>query len=81
MLWLRAYTRKSRWEEEVKLVPFEMECVVRHYDKQAARWEEWSGGGETRGHTSYAKLQRWIWASLRDHAKAAFGTAQATYRP
>lgn len=81
MLWLRAYARKCRWDEEVRLVPFEMECVVRHYDMQAARWEEWSGDGDSPGHVAYAKSQRWVWASLRDHAKAAFGAAQAAYRP
>ncbi|PIL26690.1 hypothetical protein GSI_11217 [Ganoderma sinense ZZ0214-1] len=27
MLWLRAYARKARWDEELELVPFEMDCT------------------------------------------------------
>lgn len=81
MLWLRAYASKARWDEEVKLVPFEMECVVRQFSRQASRWEGWSAKGATPGHVAYAKSQRWMWESLRDHAKAAFGAAQAACRP
>ncbi|KAI1783483.1 hypothetical protein LXA43DRAFT_903485, partial [Ganoderma leucocontextum] len=81
MLWLRAYARKSRWDEEVKLVPFEMECVVRHFERQASRWNAWSIGGATPGHIVFACLQQWIWRNLKDHASSAFRTAQTKWRP
>lgn len=81
MLWLRAYARKARWEEELELVPFEMDCTVRAFEWKAADWEEWLPLGATDGHSAFAHRQVEMWRSLRDHASAAFATSRATYVP
>nr|VWP01792.1 Cytochrome P450 monooxygenase AKT7 (EC (AK-toxin biosynthesis protein 7) [Ganoderma boninense] len=82
MLWLRAYARKARWEEERELVPFEMECTVRSFDGKARQWETWAvDGGRTPGHEAFAQRQIALWQSLRDHASAAFAAARANFVP
>ena len=81
MLWLRAYARKQRWDEEIVLVPFEMECTVRSFQKWAAEWEEWEAGSQTPGHSAFAFKQIAIWKSLGEHAKASFATAQSVFSP
>ena len=50
MLWLRAYARKQRWNEEVTLVPFEMECTIRAFQKRVSDWEEWKGMSHAQQH-------------------------------
>nr|VWO96150.1 Amino acid permease family protein [Ganoderma boninense] len=80
MLWLRAYARKCRWDEELELVPFEMECTIRSFERKAVEWEELAGIDITEGHGAYAQRQVELWRTLRDHASAAFATARAKYR-
>ncbi|KAI1783693.1 hypothetical protein LXA43DRAFT_902998, partial [Ganoderma leucocontextum] len=81
MLWLRAYARKARWDEELELVPFEMECTIRSFERKAADWEGWLPLGGTAGHTAFAHRQVALWRSLRDHASSAFATGRAKYIP
>ena len=81
MLWLRAYARKARWDEELVLVPFEMECTVRSFERKAAEWEEWLPLGATEGHCAFAHRQVAMWQSLCDHAIAVFATSRATNIP
>ena len=81
MLWLRAYARKARWDEELVLVPFEMECTVRSFEHRAAEWEKWLPLSATPGHTAFAHRQVAMWLSLRDHAVAAFAATRAAYIP
>ena len=76
MLWLRAYARKACWDEELVLVPFEMQCTVRSFEWKAAEWEKWLPLGATDGHVAFAHRQVAMWRSLRDHAVAAFATAR-----
>ncbi|KAI1781903.1 hypothetical protein LXA43DRAFT_1105133 [Ganoderma leucocontextum] len=59
MLWLRAYARKARWDEEIVLVPFEMDCTIRSFEKRAADWEKWMGISPTPGHTAFAQRQNY----------------------
>ena len=42
MLWLRAHARKQRWDEELELVQFEMECTIRSFARKA---EDGKSGG------------------------------------
>ena len=79
MLWLRAYARKCRWDEESVLVPFEMDSTVWYFGTQSGRWRQWAENGGTPGHKAYAFRQSSMWASLRDHASDAFAKAQRMY--
>ncbi|KAI1785137.1 hypothetical protein LXA43DRAFT_900433 [Ganoderma leucocontextum] len=81
MLWLRAYARKAQWDEEIVLVPFEMDCTIRSFEKRAADWEKWMGISPTPGHTAFAQRQVAMWFSLRDHATGAFSAARTQYLP
>lgn len=81
MLWLRAYARKRRWDEEIILVPFEMECTVRSFNKKARDWEAWSVESHTLGHSAFACHQIAMWLSLKAHAAEAFATARSTFTP
>ena len=81
MLWLRAYARKARWDEELELVKLEMECTVNSFARKAEQWEEWESLSTTAGHTAFAYRQRDMWLSLRDHAAAAFATGRTKYIP
>ena len=81
MLWLRAYARKTRWDEELELVPFEMECTIRFFERKAADWGLWVELGTTEGHTAVAHRQVALWQTLKDHASAAFATARAKHSP
>ncbi|KAI1790343.1 hypothetical protein LXA43DRAFT_1095489 [Ganoderma leucocontextum] len=81
MLWLRAYAWKARWDEELELVPFEMECTIRSFERKAADWERWSTQSSTTGHAAFAHRQVAMWLSLRDHAAAAFATTRMMYTP
>nr|VWP01973.1 Cytochrome P450 monooxygenase AKT7 (EC (AK-toxin biosynthesis protein 7) [Ganoderma boninense] len=81
MLWLRAYARKQRWDEEVVLVPFEMDCVLRCFGTKATDWEGWSTGAHTPGHAAFALRQVAMWRNLKDHARSAFASARSTHRP
>ena len=81
MLWLRAHARKQRWDEELELVQFEMECTIRSFARKAEEWEKWRDLGSTPGHIAFACRQRAMWLSLREHAAAAFSTARIRYTP
>uniref|UniRef100_A0A5K1K6H8 Cell surface hydrophobicity-associated protein n=1 Tax=Ganoderma boninense TaxID=34458 RepID=A0A5K1K6H8_9APHY len=81
MLWLRAFARKTRWDEELELVQFEMDCTVRSFSRKAEDWEGWTGLGTTAGHIAFAHRQRAMWLGLRDHAAAVFAAERTTYRP
>ncbi len=72
MLWLRAYARKMRWEEEVKYLLLEMESTVRGYAKKSQDWLSWRDDTEGTGHKAYAARQAAMWASLRAHAASTF---------
>ena len=81
MLWLRACARKARWEEELELVPFEIECTVRSFERKATEWEGWLELGTLSGHAAFAHRQVALWRSLGNHASSAFAAAQAAYVP
>ncbi|KAI0704605.1 hypothetical protein C8Q76DRAFT_624078 [Earliella scabrosa] len=81
MLWLRAYARKQRWEEEEIIVRFEMDCVERFFRGYAARWETWGRGASLAGHGCYAAKQRGMWLGLADHASRSFATIIAFVQP
>ena len=81
MLWLRAYARKRRWDEETTLVPFEMECTLRTYQRKVAEWQGWAVDSRTRGHAAYARRQAGLWKSMLDHAAGRFTDARARQLP
>ena len=78
-MWLRAHARKRRWEEEVVLVPFEMECMERAFENRVAQWELLATSLELPGHRAYAYKQAAVWRGLRDHASKMFAAARVTY--
>ncbi|KAH9914758.1 uncharacterized protein BXZ73DRAFT_54698, partial [Epithele typhae] len=76
-MWLRAYERKCRWEEELLWVPFEMACTVRSHKNKAEEWK--SRAQLTRlddeglhGHQVYAYGQAATWEKLADNAHRDF---------
>ena len=77
MLWLRAYARKLRWEEEEIIVRFEMECTERFFRGFAARWARWGAESRSAGHTCYVAKQRAMWLGLAEHASRSFGNVLA----
>ncbi|KAI1783871.1 hypothetical protein LXA43DRAFT_902761, partial [Ganoderma leucocontextum] len=79
MLWLRAYARKSRWDEEVVLLPFEMECTERFFAMYSSRWTEWAESSTTPGHRAYALREVALWRSLAEHANSAFTVARTVH--
>lgn len=64
MLWLRAYARMRRWEEELAIVPVEMDSAMWFFNHQAAKWRDWGGGDISVGHRCYAARQEVMWKSL-----------------
>ena len=80
MLWLRAYARKERWREESILVPFEMECTVRYFERKAEDWERWRLNSATPGHDAYAARQADMWRRLANHASNSFAHIQAVMK-
>ena len=72
MLWLRAYARKKRWDEEIILLILEMECTIRSFTKKSEDWKAWGQAADGRGHKAYAARQASVWTSLRAHAEASF---------
>ena len=64
--------------EERVLVPFEMECTVRFFNKRGADWEDWAHKGNTSGHVAYARRQADMWRRLAMHAEGAFKAALST---
>ena len=81
MLWLRAYARKLRWEEEEIILLFEMECTERFFRGYAARWATWGEESRSVGHGCYAAKQRGMWLGLAEHASRSFGSILALVKP
>ncbi|KAI0712611.1 hypothetical protein C8Q76DRAFT_622017, partial [Earliella scabrosa] len=81
MLWLRAYARKLRWEEEEIILQFEMECTERFFRGYAARWGTWGGSASSVGHGCYAAKQCSMWLGLAEHASRSFATVLALVKP
>lgn len=81
MLWLRAYARKLRWDEELIIVPFEMDCTVRKFRGKAADWNAWGQTPRSAGHKSYACKQQELWTELAEHAQNMFTTVTARVLP
>jgi hypothetical protein len=69
--WHRAKARYSRWEEEVEIVCYEMECVVAWFLTQQMKWEKRREGEKERGrrgHECYAKKQLLLWKHMGNEA-------------
>ena len=81
MLWLRAYARKLRWEEEEIIVQFEMACTERFFRGYAARWGTWGLEGTSAGHGCYRAKQRAMWLGLAEHASRSFSNVLAFVKP
>lgn len=81
MLWLRAYARKRRWDKEIELVPFEMDCAVRSFGSKARDWEAWTAESQTSGHSAFGFRQVAMWQSLKDHASSAFAAVRSISKP
>lgn len=80
MLWLRAYARKERWDEERKLVKLEMESTVRYFGHQAHQWEGRAHHTEG-GCRAYALRQVGIWITLREDAENRFNRVLGSMDP
>ena len=81
VVWLRAYARMSRWEEEVVLVYLEMVRTVRAMEHAAQEWTTRAAGSTSGGQAAWATRQAHIWQALGSHASSLFDRARALHQP
>jgi hypothetical protein len=67
-----------RWEEEVKLVGYEMVWTVRYFVYNKEVWEG-RKGGEHQGPASYAARKAAMWSSIANDADQAFSIVNKSY--
>ncbi|KAJ3491395.1 hypothetical protein NLJ89_g11346 [Agrocybe chaxingu] len=70
--WLRARSQKQRWEEELRLVHYEMEWTTRYFLHQAEEWkkfEDQADNHQDTGAMAYARRKRAMWLGLAHHAE------------
>lgn len=80
-IWLRAYARVQRWEEEKEIVLGEMEWTVQYFRFQASKWQAWRQRSTREGQTAYAARSAAMWTTLADHAAGVFSKAKIAYKP
>ena len=70
-----------RWEEEIELIPKEMEWTVLFFKHKAQEWESLVDIVGTSGQRSYAERQRAMWTGLQYKTTESFNTCRAQNRP
>src|SRR6201999_682048 len=74
--WLRARAQKLRWQEELLLVTYEMQWVVRYFMHQSRMWNERArvsaGAGRHPGVIAYAYRHQSIWDQRTHRADQTF---------
>jgi hypothetical protein len=79
--WLRARAKKIRWEEEIELIPKEMEWTVLFFKHKAEEWQSLVDIAGTSGQRSYAERQRAMWTGLQYKTTESFNICRAQNRP
>jgi hypothetical protein len=78
--WLRARAQKSRWNEEVILLQYEMEWAVRYFLHHSHQWRVRAQAAEvTAGQAAYGFRQAASWQSLAGRAEAQFSKSNKEY--
>ncbi|TFY81296.1 hypothetical protein EWM64_g2719 [Hericium alpestre] len=82
--WLRTCARLHRWEEQMVVLPFEMEWTVCGFRTRGAAWNArkiWADRKGKLGHLAYAAHQSAMWAEFATTAEAAFAVARGDDPP
>jgi hypothetical protein len=78
--WLRARAQKTRWQEELLLVTYEMQWTVRYFIHQTNQWElALAYLNITPGAHAYASRQNMAWYQLACQADTAFRSQNRSY--
>ena len=77
--WLRARAKKLRWEEEIALIPREMEWTVLFFSHKSREWKGIADTSERSGQRSYAERQSAMWQGLSQQCIASFNTCRGKY--
>ncbi|KAI1784368.1 hypothetical protein LXA43DRAFT_901757, partial [Ganoderma leucocontextum] len=81
VVWLRAYARKTRWEEEITILPIEMECVLQSFRKTTRTWDMRYSTHTSARHRAFAARQASLWKGMHSHASTTFANVIAMYQP
>ena len=81
VVWLRAHSRKLRWEEELAVLPLEMDQSLRSLQREHANWKSRSESATKRGDKAWAARQSALWSALESHARGVYETARSRYKP
>jgi len=69
--WLRAKSRKERWEEECVLLKSEMGWTINYYKHKSTEWTQLALGSKNdKQHLAFAQSEPWRF--LHDRAKSEF---------
>ena len=77
--WLRARAKKLRWQEEIALIPREMEWTVAFFLYKAKQWKTTADSSRTAGPRAYALRQRAMWMHFADRATSSFNQCRLQY--
>ena len=80
MNWLRAKARLTRWDEELRLVPHEMDWTVNWLKRKVTEWTELAGRAKESHMVAYAEQQAGDWEYLTLQAETSFEWVRATKR-
>ena len=78
--WLRAKARLTRWDEELRLVPHEMDWTVNWLKRKVGEWKELARRAKESYMVAYAERQAGQWEDLAWQAENAFKWVRATKR-
>ncbi|KAI1789363.1 hypothetical protein LXA43DRAFT_892969, partial [Ganoderma leucocontextum] len=81
VVWLRAHARKTRWEEEITIIPIEMECILQSFGRIQKTWDFRYNTHTLSGYRAFAARQASLWGELHSHASSIFANAIDTYQP
>ncbi|KAI0705703.1 hypothetical protein C8Q76DRAFT_599067, partial [Earliella scabrosa] len=74
VVWLRALARMKRWEEEIILVPLEMDRTCEWFLHLRQAWRHRRELDRGPGYNAYAHRRMALWQGMHDHAKEVFET-------
>jgi hypothetical protein len=79
--WIRARAQKSRWEEELLLVKYEMEWTTRSFVHKAREWQDrFEQPDVDPGPKAYAARQSSQWRRIAYDADRLFRSANVNYK-
>lgn len=77
--WLRARSQMHRWDEEVKLVGYEMVWTVRYFVHQMEVWDQKRKDAGHPGAASYAARKAAMWCAMARDADQTFSMVNRLY--